>query len=187
MANIHQAMKWLKEGKPVRQSSWENPDMYLFIDGRWGPRLDIFGKSNLGPRPNLKEEYTEATDWEIYSKSFPDDDYSLIDLIENKRVESLKKAEKPNAIKLNKKNIEKLTKYQFYNTDSHSEIEMFFDLEIIENNALGDDECIVFEFKEELEEPKPNLECATTNQLADEICARIGIQISELLNYRTVD
>ena len=37
------------------------------------------------------------------------------------------------------------------------------------------------------EEPKPNLGCATTKQIIDELVTRIEIQAPELLNYRTID
>lgn len=67
MANLKKAFEWLKEGKRVRQKHWENPKMYLFIDGVWGPRFSVFGSEDNGLRPNLKEEYLEQ-DWEIYEE-----------------------------------------------------------------------------------------------------------------------
>ena len=43
--------------------------MYLFLDGKWGPRLRILyvDKEGDGPRPNLQEEYLQE-DWVIFEE-----------------------------------------------------------------------------------------------------------------------
>ncbi len=67
------ATEQVKKGKRIRQKSWENKKMFLFVDGRWGLTYKVEGESK-GPRALLSFEYIEATDWEIikWVKEFND-------------------------------------------------------------------------------------------------------------------
>ena len=65
MADFQQAIKWLKEGKKVRRSSWGNKTLYGYGE-------DFIHFSDEGGDSNahfLNEVLSlEATDWEIYEE-----------------------------------------------------------------------------------------------------------------------